>query len=449
MAARDNLNHVREPGTKTSWLDSFLQRRGIGIVRLHEILFSLNIAFAPVYALLLYVSRNQALWTPANDSTYYVSRSAYRLNDLLRIGSNLAVETGTVARHSLSPWDQVGYELLVAVTILSLAAIILLLPRFLAPSAAHRVLLGSGAGATALFAVPLFYFCVSRLTWSWPASYDLGPSPPSDFWRNPWLAVFAGEILCFGTIFAISKTRRLPTWTASSLLLSHYAFWTVVLWPNFRIELYRLFVLGVLFMAFPAAGIVWLLYVKGEQASHSATSDREKAREPKSVIATAAVAVSALVLVWMPPRGLRLAQFKDLQSLKIEMTRGACRGSCPAYAIAIHGNGAVDYVGSRFVDLKGPAATTISHEQLVEILQALDRVRFSTLEDRAFFWCFDTPSVAVSVSLDGQTMRVVSDAGCTGARSGMQSQFVKSANEIDEIVGSSRWVSCNGGPCWR
>ena len=166
---------------------------------------------------------------PAIDSTYYVSRTAYRLNDLLRIGSILATGTGAVARHSLSSGNQVGYERLVVVTISSLAAIILLLPRFLAPSATYRISPGSVACVTALFAVPLSYFCVLRLTWNWPALYDLAPSWPSDFWRNTRLWVFAGEVLCIGILVAMSKKLRIPIWTASVLLVVHYAFWAFVL----------------------------------------------------------------------------------------------------------------------------------------------------------------------------------------------------------------------------
>ena len=448
MSSSDDLNLTQEPVTKTSPLAGFLQRRKNGIARLHEMLFPLNVAFAFVYALLLYVFNDQTAWHPVNDSTYYVSRSAYRLNDLLRIGSLSAVQTNSVARDYRYPWNQVGYELLVVVTTLSLAALIFLVPRFFTPSKVRRMLLDDVAGATALFAVPLFYFC-STLVWNWPTPYGPRTSPASDFWRNPWLAVFAGAALCFGVLFAIGKKGRISIWITGVLVLAHYSFWTLVLWPNIRIYFYWLYAPRVLFLAFPAAGIVWLLYLEGKRAGHSVTWDREETTNPKFVIGAAALGLATLVLVWMPSREVRLANVKDLQSLRIEMSRGPCFGSCPVYAITIHGDGAVDYVGRRDVGLKGPAATTIGHQQLVDILQSLDRAHFSTLEDRAFSWCFDSPSVAISVSMDGRTMRAVSDASCSGSKSGMQSQFVKSASEIDAIVGSSQWVGCNRGPCQR
>ena len=449
MSRSDELNLAQEPVTKSSPLAVFLRRRKTGIARLHEILFSLNIAFAFVYALLLYVFSDQGAWTPVNDATYYASRGAYRLNDLLRIGSLSAVQTNSVARDYRYPWNQVGYELLVVVTTLGLTALIFLVPRFLAPPKVRRILLDDMAGATALFAVPLFYFCVSRIVWNWPTSYGPRTSLASDFWRNPWLAVFAGAALCFGVLFAIGKKRRISIWITGVLLLAHYSFWALVLWPNVRLYFYWLYAPRVLFLAFPAAGIVWLLYLEGERTGHSVTWDREETTKPKFVIAAAALGLATLVLVWMPSRGVSVAHIKDLQSLRIEMSRGPCFGSCPAYAITIHGDGAVDYVGRRDVGLKGSAAATISHQQLMDILQSLDRAHFSTLEDRAFSWCFDSPSVAVSVSMDGRTMRAVSDASCTGSKSGVQSQFVKSASEIDAIVGTSQWVGCSHSPCQR
>lgn len=76
------------------------------------------------------------------------------------------------------------------------------------------------------------------------------------------------------------------------------------------------------------------------------------------------------------------------------------------------------------------------------------RAHFWSLEDRAFAWCFDSDSVSITVSMDGETKRVVSDGGCIGAKSGLQARFVQSAAEIDSMVGSDKGVSCSG-PCWK
>jgi hypothetical protein len=115
----------------------------------------------------------------------------------------------------------------------------------------------------------------------------------------------------------------------------------------------------------------------------------------------------------------------------------------------LHGSGLVEYFGDRHVRVRGYQTATVSREQISQILRDLDRLRFFTIEDRAFRWCFDTPSVGVSVFIDGKTKRVVSDAACTGAESGIQARFVQVAREIDTVTGSDRWVECDYGACQK
>jgi|HubBroStandDraft_4_1064222.scaffolds.fasta_scaffold220922_2 hypothetical protein len=87
----------------------------------------------------------------------------------------------------------------------------------------------------------------------------------------------------------------------------------------------------------------------------------------------------------------------------------------------------------------------VSSGQFRQILHELAGIRFFSIEDRAFRWCFDSASVGISISIDGKTKSVVGDASCTGAQSGVQARFVEVADEIDAIVGTNRWI-CRG-PC--
>jgi hypothetical protein len=157
----------------------------------------------------------------------------------------------------------------------------------------------------------------------------------------------------------------------------------------------------------------------------------------------AVLGLAALVAIWHPTRSRPLLQPKDLKSVVIKLSRGPCRGSCPSYTITIHGDGNVEYVGERNARVKGSQTATLSAEQLAQVLQRLDESHFFALEDRAFSWCFDTSSVAVTVSFDGRTKTVVSDGGCTGAKSGAQTKFVRAATDIDKIVDSDQWVRCD------
>lgn len=94
----------------------------------------------------------------------------------------------------------------------------------------------------------------------------------------------------------------------------------------------------------------------------------------------------------------------------------------------------VEYTGDlREEAAKPPAA--VSAEQVTTILQELESIGFFGIEDSAFEWCFDTPRIAVLVSIDGVTHHVSSDAWCAGAALGTQARFVQVANEIDRIIG--------------
>jgi hypothetical protein len=411
---------------------------------LHEILFPTNIACALVYASLVYISKNQASVTPANDSTYYFVRSAYRIDDLLRLSSINSVSTSAGAREFPSRWSQVGDELLILITVLSVAALFLLLLRLIARTSAYHTILDCLAGVTTLFALPVCYLCVSELTWKWVPGPLPGPS--YSFWRSAPLAIFTAEILCLGILFAIYRKRPIPAWTLRVLLFLHYPFWILVLWSEVRINLYVLYTPRLLLLLFPLSGIVWLLCLRQRQLQ--AAEIGAHARAGKVTFATAVVALAVLLLVWLPSKWRSLARTRNMESLVVQLSRGPCFGSCPSYSITIHGNGSVEYAGGRHVRVPGTKTAAISREQVIEVLRSLDRIYFSNLEDRAFSWCFDTSSVSVSVSVDGKTKRVVSDSWCTGAKSGLQAQFVKSATEIDEIVGSERWVRCDG-PCGK
>jgi hypothetical protein len=139
-----------------------------------------------------------------------------------------------------------------------------------------------------------------------------------------------------------------------------------------------------------------------------------------------------------------VAQPKDPKSAVIVLSRGPCRGSCPAYTISIRGDGIVEYEGHRFVKVTGKQTASLNSQDFANIMNRLDQVHFFTLEDRAFAWCFDTSSVSVTLSVDGKTKTIASDSGCSGAKSGVQDEFVRAARDIDQIVDSLRWVRCDG-----
>jgi hypothetical protein len=253
-------------------------------------------------------------------------------------------------------------------------------------------------------------------------------------------AILMAEVLCVAILSILYRNHFIPSWILGVLLLLHYRFWVPIFWSNVG-----LFVLCVLVLLLPAVGVVWMLCINRQLISSVQT--RKDGPYRKWTLATAALALAALLVIWFPGMGHSLTRAQDMKSITIQLSRGPCRGACASYTITMQGNGTLEYIGKEYVKIVGPQSDTISEEHLVRILQSLDRVRFSALEDRAFMYCFDTPSVSVSVTVDGQTRRVVSDASCTGAKSGIQAAFVRAADEIDTIVGSDQWTKCGGQRC--
>ena len=409
---------------------------------LNEVLFSINIAWAVCYALMFYVARSTTAWTPQNDSPYYFLRGAVRAGDILHLGVGTPVSVGAAARQGdpiLFKVTAIGTAFVV--TVCSMAALVFLLVRASALSSRVPLIFRRAAAAVALFATPVGCLLVLALTRKWPYG-EPGDAPI----RNVLFA-FAGELLVFFVLFSLSfllrHRRALFIIVSGTLILLHFAFWTSI--PHSIVLMYTRgsfgsYVVHVALWLIPCVTTVCLLYVWPGQTV-GFVGERKFG---KWTLVPAAVGLVALLVIWTPGRSSSLGQPIDLESATIELSRGWCRGPCPVYVIAVHGNGDVDYDGTRFVKIKGIQKAKVKPEQVARILEILGRSSFFALEDRAFSWCFDTPSVSVSISADGRSKRVSSDASCSGAKSGMQAKFVQATDEIDKILGSDQWVRCEG-----
>ena len=384
-------------------------------------------------------------WTPQNDSGYYFLRAAVRTSDILHLGIRAPVTTNTVARVDSILFNRTAIALVFVVSICSAAALVFLLVRFCALSSRYPGACCRLAGAVAVFATPACCLVVLMLTRTWPTGMDPGTSPSG----QALLVITAGELSCFLALLLL--TFKLRRWRAifvsASVLLSllHFAFWSLILFPNVVIYLrgsLALYPIHFALWLLPSAGAAFLLYVwPGPGADLGPTAESHVGIW---TLVPAALSLAALVAIWHPTSGRSMVQPKDMKSIVIKLSRGPCRGSCPSYTVTIRGDGNVEYVGERNVKVRGSQTATLNSEQLAKVLRRLDQSHFLALEDRAFSWCFDTSSVALAVSFDGRTKTVVSDGGCTGAKSGLQDHFVQAAHDIDKIVGTDQWVRCDG-----
>lgn len=399
---------------------------------LHETTFALNIAAAIGYGLLVYAIKSLTAAARHSELGYYFFRAAIRIDDVLRLGIQTPVTTDTVAREMPTPWAQAGQELAVAISVCALAALLLLLVRLCRATRIYRPLVSWIAGLTAFFAVPMASIGAS-ITADW--RHAAHPT-----WDNLPLAILVAEALIAVILLFLPSLRPTAPPRLRLIVAIHHAVWVPVLWRERPAWIYPLMVFLFLLTAFVASGVMWVAF-RGRTRQMSELSARKLGRW---IVPGAVVSLAALLALWLPPVSYGNTEPRDLTSATLRLSRGLCYGMCPSYTVVIHGNGVVEYTGFHYVRVRGKQTGTINQQQMRNILQRLHDVNFINLDDRAFAWCFDTPSVAVTLSVDGKTKRVTSDAGCFGTRSGPQGRFVAATDEIDKIVGSDRWVKCNG-----
>jgi Domain of unknown function (DUF6438) len=209
--------------------------------------------------------------------------------------------------------------------------------------------------------------------------------------------------------------------------------------------LFEVYTRNLLLLLFPCSALVYVWHRWKGSHPHDETAKSEKTPWRAALAVASLLALGA---VWAPARTVALSHPRDLDAVQIELSRGPCFGSCPVYTITVRGDGRVVYIGRQGHSRRETRKSgTIGREKIEQILETLDRARFTALDDRAFSWGFDSPSVGVGVSVDGKTKRVVSDAGFVGSPNGRQDRFVQATREIDGILESTEWSQCAGEEC--
>jgi hypothetical protein len=133
------------------------------------------------------------------------------------------------------------------------ASIVLLLLKLAKGTTVERLVLHPVAGISALLALPtLWTLAIELQFWVPRPLVSLG-------WRYPPSLLLRVEAVWICAIFLIGRTRLIPIWLISLLLIAHYSFWGWVIWPEFSV----LYHVSPAFCApvFPASGFAWLLYL--------------------------------------------------------------------------------------------------------------------------------------------------------------------------------------------
>jgi len=131
----------------------------------------------------------------------------------------------------------------------------------------------------------------------------------------------------------------------------------------------------------------------------------------------------------------------DLKTVVIRMERTHCYGSCPAYALTIHGDGRVEYVSKENKKAAPPKQATIAPSAVKALVAEFAHAKFLSLPDYLLEkctcrQCTDLPSAITEIAIRGETHRVKHDYGCGCA----PKELFELESAIDKAANSEQWT---------
>jgi hypothetical protein len=168
----------------------------------------------------------------------------------------------------------------------------------------------------------------------------------------------------------------------------------------------------------------------------------------KVFLGTLLVALSSILAV-TAISGHQLPLIPDLSSLSeaelngvtIHFERIQCYGTCPAYALTIHGDGRVQYYGKEYVQIKGAKEGKMEAGAVEALVSQFGRTKFISLPDYQLQGCkcrhcTDLPSAVTEIAVAGVQHRVRHDYGCGCA----PKELFELESAIDKAAKVEQWT---------
>ena len=130
----------------------------------------------------------------------------------------------------------------------------------------------------------------------------------------------------------------------------------------------------------------------------------------------------------------------DLKRAMVQLQRTSCFGSCPAYTVAVRGDGLITFAGIGSIAIPGKHTGTVSTETFGALLQAFRKADFLSAKDEYHCGWTDMPTQTLVLEVNGQQKTVV-DYG--GELVGLPEAIKQLESAVDEVAGTSRWVEGN------
>lgn len=146
----------------------------------------------------------------------------------------------------------------------------------------------------------------------------------------------------------------------------------------------------------------------------------------------------------------------DLKTATIRLERIGCFGTCPAYTLAVHGDGRVEYEGKDRVKEKGAREGQIEIAKVKALLSEFLKDNFVTLpedypEAKCRRYCTDMATAITELTLKGVTHHVKHYYGCGG----VPKVLFDLEAAVDKAVNVEQWTGdvAKAGPfgttCWN
>jgi hypothetical protein len=120
----------------------------------------------------------------------------------------------------------------------------------------------------------------------------------------------------------------------------------------------------------------------------------------------------------------------------IILERTSCYGTCPSYAVKVSTDGIV-FEGRSFVASSGKHVDSVDAAQVRKLAERFIDADFYSMDDEYVAGVTDNPTYSLSVTIDGQTKRVVD---YVGSRVGMPAVITELENEVDAFARTQRWL---------
>ncbi len=148
-----------------------------------------------------------------------------------------------------------------------------------------------------------------------------------------------------------------------------------------------------------------------------------------------------------PALGKDRSEAASQERFVVRMERSVCYGLCPAYAVEIGADGAVEYEGKSFVSVRGHATSRVSHAATAALESRFEQAGFFRLEwsDPCTEVSTDSPTTTLTFVHAGRK-RTIGDYRGNGC---MPKVLRELEDEVDRVVGTARWVACDAGYCER